>query len=340
VKGQVISGLYTGKLKPGDRLPSVREMSTHAGINLKSAQRIYQKLSQENYVDVRRASGVFVRERDPQTYERMRRKAIHKLIADTLEKARGLGLSPEKLQGLIENFSTGKNLRRIVVTVVDHEEEANIFSSEIRERAAPAEVYVFSLGAGDTNASPRRREERETVERESGRAGESGRVGEWESGRVGDKRAALSSELVEALQKSEYLMTTSWHMDEVKELATRFQKPVLEIRPNPLISAEILEAARTRNVALIVRDEHTMHAPWDVHMTIFHPSTDKKFFICPIGNKRLLEEILKEAETIYVTPACWDQMRKVTPANVELKTYQSFISDDTIATIREIQLYD
>jgi hypothetical protein len=157
---------------------------------------------------------------------------------------------------------------------------------------------------------------------------------------VGDKRAALSPELVEAVQKSEYLMTTSWHMDEVKELATRFQKPVLEIRPNPLISAEILEAARTRNVALIVRDENTMHAPWDVHMTIFHPSTDKKFFICPIKNEPLLEEILNEAETIYVTPACWDQMRKITPAHVELKTYQSFISDETIATIREIQLYD
>src|SRR3989442_3545687 len=146
VKGQLLSGLYTGKLKPGDRLPSVREMSRHAGINLKSAQRIYQKLSQENYVEIHRASGVFVRERDQQTYDRMRRKAIHKVITDTVEKARSLGISPEKLPDLFENFSTGKNLRRLVLTVVDHKEEADIFSSEIRERVAPAEVYVVSLG--------------------------------------------------------------------------------------------------------------------------------------------------------------------------------------------------
>ncbi|MBI2820674.1 MAG: GntR family transcriptional regulator [Acidobacteria bacterium] len=297
VKGQLLSGLYTGKLKPGDRLPSVREMAQHAGINLKSAQRIYQRLSHENYVDIHKASGVFVRERDQQTYDRMRRKAIHKLIADTLEKARALGLSPEKVRQLIENFSAGKNLRRIVLAVVDHEEEANIFSNEIRERLAPADVHVVVLGKPQ-------------------------------------------NDIHLALEKCEYVLTTSWHLDAVQELAGRFGKPILEIRPNPLISAEILETARTRNVALVVRDESTMHASWDTHMTIFHPSTDKKFFICPLHRKEFIRQILQEAQTIYVTPACWDEMRKITPAHVELKTYQSFISDETISTLREIQLYD
>ncbi|HEV8130800.1 MAG TPA: GntR family transcriptional regulator [Acidobacteriota bacterium] len=298
VKGQLLSGLYTGKLKPGDRLPSVREMARHASINLKSAQRIYQKLSQENYVEIHKASGVFVRERDQQTYDRMRRKAIHKLISETLDRARGLGISAEQLRRLIENFSTGKNLRRIVLTVVDHEEEADIFSSEIRERVAPADVYVLSLGKHQNG-----------VDRS-------------------------------ALEKSEYILTTSWHLDAVQGLAARFGKPVLEIRPNPQISTEILEVARTRNVALIVKDENTMHASWDLHMTLFHPSTDKKFFICPIDKHQMIRQILKEAETIYVTPACWDEMRKMTPAHVELKTFQSFISDETIETLREIQLYD
>ncbi len=297
VKSQLLSGLYTGKLKPGDRLPSVREMSRHAGINLKSAQRIYQKLSQENYVEIHKASGVFVRERDQQTYDRMRRKAIHKLITDTVEKARGLGISPEKLPDLFENFSTGKKLRRIVLTVVDHEEEADIFSSEIRERVAPADVYIVSLGENHHGID------------------------------------------IAALEKSEYILTTSWHLDAVQELAARFRKPVLEIRPNPLISAEILEVARTRNVALVVKDENTMHASWEVHMSLFYPSTDRKFFICPIRKSDTIRQILKEAETIYVTPACWNEMRKMTPADVELKTFQSFISDETIAALKEIQLY-
>lgn len=298
VKGQLLSGLYTGKLKPGDRLPSVREMSRHTGINLKSAQRIYQKLSLEHYVEIHRGSGVFVRERDQQTYDRMRRKAIHKLISDALEKARALGLTPEKLRQLIENLSTGRNLRRIVLAVVDHEEEADIFSNEIRERVAPAEVYALCLEKRQNGLDPA------------------------------------------ALEKSEYVLTTSWHLDAVQELVRRYGKPVLEIRPNPLISAEILEAARTRNVALVVKDEHTMHASWDMHMTIFHPSTDRKFFICPLSRKEMIRKILKEAQAIYVTPACWDEMRKITPSHVELKTYQSFISDETIATLREIQLYD
>lgn len=298
VKGQLLSGLYTGKLKPGDRLPSVRDLSSHADINSKSAQRIYRKLAAENYVEVRRASGVFVRERDQQADDRMRRKAIDKLISETLEKARGLGLTPEKLERLIENFSTGRNLRRLVLTVVDHEEEANIFSGEIRERVAPADVYVLSL----------------------------------EEHQNGIDAASM--------ERSEYILTTSWHLDAVQDLARRFGKPLLEIRPNPLISAEILEAARTRNVALIVKDETTMHASWDAHMTIFHPSTDKKFFICPLHREEMIRQIVREAEIIYVTPACWDTMRRITPAHVELKTYQSFISDETIATLREIQLYD
>ena len=298
VKGQLLSGLYTGKLKPGDRLPSVRDMARHAGINLKSAQKAYHRLAQENYVEIRKGSGVFVLERDRQTYDRMRRRAIHKLISDTIERARGLGLGPEKLTQLIAHFGTGGNLRPMTLTVVDHPEEAEIFANEIRERIASADVYIFPLGG------------------------------------------SLNGKDTGALEKSEYILTTSWHLEAVEALARQFEKPVLEIRPNPLISAEILETARTQNVALVVRDENTLHETWDAHMTLFHPSTNKKFFFSSLDQKDRIQEILREAQVIYVTPACWDQMRRITPAEVSLKTYQSFISDETISTLREIQLYD
>ena len=34
------------------------------------------------------------------------------------------------------------------------------------------------------------------------------------------------------LEEADYLLTTSWHMDEVRGLAEKIGKPVLEIKPS------------------------------------------------------------------------------------------------------------
>lgn len=73
-------------------------------------------------------------------------------------------------------------------------------------------------------------------------------------------------------------------------------------------------------------------------MNLFYPSTEKQFWIAPIHREDLIEKIIQEAELIFVSPMCWDEMRKRTPADKELKTYENFISEETIDHLKELQL--
>ena len=61
-------------------------------------------------------------------------------------------------------------------------------------------------------------------------------------------------------------------------------------------------------------------------MSIYRPTTEKKFWIAPIDNTELLDEIMAEAEVIFVTPMCWNRMNELAPESIELRTYD-FNSD-------------
>jgi DNA-binding transcriptional regulator YhcF (GntR family) len=294
IRGQLLSAIYCGKIKEGDRLPSIRELSEDLGVNYKTIRRVYRRLAEEDYVDLVRGSGAFLKKRTgPDTYEQMRRHALFKLLSEVSEKARSLGISTEKFARIFLNYSTGSSLRKLRLAVVDHEEEAFIFSRELTLRLG---ADVSPVGLGQEEAS------RET------------------------------------LQAADYLLTTSWHMDQVRELARELRKEIVEIKPSHEIYREVLEAARHCDIAIVIKDEKTMHASWDIFMNLYHPSTSRKFWIAPIDREDLVERIIQEADLIFVSPMCWDEMRRRTPADKELKTYENFISEATISHLRELQL--
>lgn len=142
----------------------------------------------------------------------------------------------------------------------------------------------------------------------------------------------------EKLAQCDYLLTTSWHMDDVRRLAEEYDKKVVEIKPSHQIYTEVLSAARDRNVGIVIQDERTMHASWEIFMNIYHPTTQKKFWIAPIEREDLVEKIVAEADVIFVSPMCWDEMRRRTPREKELKTYENFISEETVSYLKELQL--
>jgi len=296
IKGQLLSAIYCGKIKEGDRLPSIRELAEALNINYKTARKVYLRLAGENYIEIVKGSGAFLQKGSGEnSYEQMRRRAIFRLMGEVAQKAQNLGVPPRKLLELLERYFSGTNLRKLSLAVVDHEEEAFIFSRELKMRLG-ADVASVSLNQVQTNGAS------------------------------------------ELFQKSDYFLTTSWHMQEVNGLAEQYGKQVVEIKPSPEIYTEILNAARDRKVAIVIQDEQTMHASWEIFMNIYHPSTEKQFWIAPIDREELIEKIIEEAELIFVSPMCWDEMRKRTPAETELKTYENFISQETIDYLKELQL--
>lgn len=50
------------EIKPGEKLPSVREMALQSGVNPNTVQRVYAELERMNIVEARRGQGSFVTE--------------------------------------------------------------------------------------------------------------------------------------------------------------------------------------------------------------------------------------------------------------------------------------
>jgi len=294
IRGQLLSAIYCGKIREGDRLPSIRELCSGLGVNYKTIRRVYAGLAEEGLIELVKGSGAFLKKRTgTDTFDQMRRNAILRLVRETSEKARGLGLSTEKFARLFLSYSTGEAVRPLRLAVVDHEEEAYIFSRELRMRLG-AEVVSITLGS--------------------------------------------EADALESVRSVDYLLTTSYHVAQVSDLARSLGKEIVEIQPSHEIYREILESARHKKTAIVIKDARTMHASVDIFMNLYHPSTSQKFWIAPIDREDLLDEIIREAELIFVSPMCWDEMKQRTPAGRELKTYENFISEDTIALLKEIQL--
>ena len=296
LKGQLLSAIYCGKINAGDRLPSLRDLAQDLSVNYKTVRKVYARLAEEGLVEIVAGSGAFLRKKNGgESFSKMRRGAIYKLLGDVCRKAHELGLSDERLIDLLQAYSTGRRLNPLRLAVVDDEEEAYIFSNELEARLG-SQAFAVSLPEADTPAG----------------------------------RALLS--------ESDVLLTTSWHMEEVGRLAEVLGKKVLEIKPSHDIYTEILSAAQDHNIGIVIRDEKTMHASWEVFMHIYHPSTEKQFWIAPIHRRDLIDKIVEEADLIFVSPMCWDEMRKLTPSDKQLKTYEKFISEETLNDLRQIQL--
>ncbi len=60
IKNQIITGIAQGKLKPGESLPSVRQLAADIGINFHTVNKVYQQLKQESWVVIHRKSGVII----------------------------------------------------------------------------------------------------------------------------------------------------------------------------------------------------------------------------------------------------------------------------------------
>ena len=61
IRDQIVTGIADGKLKAGDKLPTVRALATEIGINTMTVSKAYQLLKQEGYIVTERRSGARIR---------------------------------------------------------------------------------------------------------------------------------------------------------------------------------------------------------------------------------------------------------------------------------------
>ncbi|HUK24844.1 MAG TPA: GntR family transcriptional regulator [Terriglobales bacterium] len=100
---QVILGVLSGDLPPGQRLPSTRELARRFRVHPNTISAGYRQLESERWVERRRGSGVYVCQSKPEA-PLPASFALDQLIADLLRSARGLGLALPAVQSRLRQW--------------------------------------------------------------------------------------------------------------------------------------------------------------------------------------------------------------------------------------------
>lgn len=99
--------IIRGKISPGNKLPSVREMAVQMGVNPNTIQRTYSELERMEIVETRRGQGTFVTENIDLIKElkiRLQMDIIEAFVINMKE----LGFTEEEMLSGLHEFIKGK----------------------------------------------------------------------------------------------------------------------------------------------------------------------------------------------------------------------------------------
>src|SRR5579863_2988486 len=146
---QVILGILSGDLAPGQRLPSTRELARRFKLHPNTASAGYRQLEREGWLESRRGSGVFVR-----TSKAGARSAsaqtLQRLISDFFTSARELRIPLATVQARLRErldqpspnhfllIEQDEELRKIVTAEIQRAVEFPVKSSDMEACKSPA----------------------------------------------------------------------------------------------------------------------------------------------------------------------------------------------------------
>ena len=101
---QIIEGIASGKLQPGEDLPSVRSMASDIGVNLHTVNKAYTLLKQEGFIQVHRQKGVVVQPAGMPAitaeYTQKQQSQLKPIIAEAICR----GMSKDELLNIVDQL--------------------------------------------------------------------------------------------------------------------------------------------------------------------------------------------------------------------------------------------
>lgn len=144
LRTQVVLGIVSGDLPPGERLPSTSAIGRRFGIHPNTVRAAYRALAETGWVDRRPGSGFFVRKREPDLRPDPELE-LDQLIATMLRVARDRGHSLDEIGAHVGRWLAVQPPDRIAVIEPDVELRAIL----IDEIQAALSVPVVGFGIQD-----------------------------------------------------------------------------------------------------------------------------------------------------------------------------------------------
>jgi GntR family transcriptional regulator len=99
---QISTLCASGSLRPGERLPSVRELARELAVNQNTILRVYERLCGEGLLEMRHGQGTFAVGRSRGNPSSAHRRRLMEEFRQLSRQGLGLGLSADELHELLD----------------------------------------------------------------------------------------------------------------------------------------------------------------------------------------------------------------------------------------------
>ena len=99
--------IILGRLKRGDKMPSVRVLAGELQVNVNTVQRVYQELEREEVIFTQRGIGSFVTE-DENVVKRIKQEMAYEVLGRFVQGMRELGFDGEKTLAALKEYMEGE----------------------------------------------------------------------------------------------------------------------------------------------------------------------------------------------------------------------------------------
>ena len=140
LRERIVSGIYFGLWRPGERLPSIREIADAEGVDRKTAAAAYRRLEREGLVRVHPRSGVYLRVQRASEAATPLEKLYRRWLENTYARASALGLRTNTILRLVSSVA---EIERLRVPVIEQDwPQAETIAAELRDRAGINTVAI------------------------------------------------------------------------------------------------------------------------------------------------------------------------------------------------------
>jgi DNA-binding transcriptional regulator YhcF (GntR family) len=156
--------IHDGELRPGQRLPGLRELAQESGLNVNTVRAVYQRLEQRGLLESQQGSGTFV----ASTFRRP--SAVGAIAADAAREAEAIGVDPREVAAALyvampredaaapSSSSSPSPPATAAATTTEGEstddpgEEASAAGAATRRRALRAQIATLERAIGEIEA--------------------------------------------------------------------------------------------------------------------------------------------------------------------------------------------
>jgi len=161
IKTQIVHRIFSSRLRPGDRLPSLRELASSMGVSYATISHIYRDLAQDRLVVTRPGKGTYVADLAQITAEekqRMSGSSLNQLAGTFVSQSLSLGYGAsevvEAVRERLEGYPASPTTRNIVFVGGVSRRAAHLYAREIEALLSDLEVSVSVILIDELKADP------------------------------------------------------------------------------------------------------------------------------------------------------------------------------------------